>query len=143
MTVFRKSKKDLAIENRKIFIDSSILIDFLRKHNKENSRLWELKHEYGNLSISAISAFGLYASATSTQKLNDVKTLLKWFDIIDFNEDIAEEAGRKYSILKQLNKRIDYRDLFIGSSALFYDMNLATLNIDHFNRIPDLKLLIP
>ncbi len=70
------------MEDSRILIDSTILIDFLRKEKKEKSVLWGLKEEYAQLAISSISVFELYAGATNEQKINDVKTLLKWFNII-------------------------------------------------------------
>lgn len=127
--------------NRKILVDTSILIDFLRKKNKEKSSLWKLKEKYNDLTISSISVFELYAGATDNKKLADVKTILKWFDIIDFNEEIAEMSGEVFIKLKKNNKLIDYRDLFIGVSALFYNLKLSTLNIQHFDKIPELELM--
>lgn len=73
--------------NRRILIDSTLLIEFLRKRNKEKTQLWKLKEHVTDLSISAVSVFELFAGATSTEKMIDVQTLLKWFNVIDFNED--------------------------------------------------------
>ncbi len=129
------------MEHRKILIDTSILIDFLRKKNKEKSILWKLREKYDNILISSISVFELFAGATDIQKLDDVKRLLKWFDIIGFDEEIAQKSGEIFLDLKYKNKIIDYRDLFIGTSALFYNLELVTLNIKHFNKISGLKIL--
>jgi len=129
------------MENRRILVDTTVLIDFLRKEKKEKSLLWKLREKYSYIAISAISVFELFAGATDEQKENDVKVLLKWFDIIDLNEEIAEMCGKILIELRKSNKLIEYRDLFIGVSALFYDLKLVTLNIRHFDRIPELEII--
>jgi len=129
------------MENRRILVDTTILIDFLRKKKKEKSLLWKLRDEYSYIAISAISVFELFAGATDEQKENDVKVLLKWFDIIDLNEEIAEMCGKILIELRKGNKLIEYRDLFIGVTAFFYDLKLVTLNIRHFDRIPELEII--
>jgi len=129
------------MENRRILVDTTILVDFLRKRNKEKSLLWKLREEYSYIAISAISVFELFAGANDIQKENDVKVLLKWFDVIDLNDEIAEMCGKILIELKKSNQLIEYRDLFIGVSALFYDLKLVTLNIRHFNRIPELEII--
>lgn len=129
------------MEASRILIDSTILIDFLRKEKKEKSVLWRLKEAYERLAISSVSVFELYAGATSEQKMNDVKTLLKWFNIIAFTDEIAETAGEIFRQLKKDSKLIDFRDLLIASSAVFHNLNLATLNVKHFDKIPNLELV--
>ncbi len=129
------------MENRRVLVATTILIDFLRKQKKEKSRLWKLREEYQNLTISSISVFELFAGATNDQKIDDVRKLLKWFDILDFDEAIAEETGEIFKKMRRENKLIEYRDLFIGNTAVFYNMKLATLNVKHFENIPGLEIL--
>lgn len=129
------------MENNGILVDTTILIDFLRKKNKEKALLWKFKETYRNLSISSISVFELYAGAVDNRKIDDVKSLLKWLDIIEFDEELAEMAGNTFIVLKKQNKIIDYRDLFIGTTAVFYNLEIATLNIEHFANFPNIKIV--
>jgi len=129
------------MENRRVLVDTTILIDFLRKQKKEKSRLWKLREEYQYLKISSISVFELFAGAIDDQKIEDVRKLLKWFDILEFDEEIAEESGEIFKKMKKENKLIENRDLFIGTTAVFYDLTIATLNVKHFEHIPNLKIL--
>ena len=127
--------------NNGIIVDTTILIDFLRKKNKEKALLWKLKEIHKNLLISSISVFELYAGAIDNRKIKDVKSLLKWLDIVEFDEEIAEMAGNNFIALKMQNKVIDYRDLFIGTTAVFYNLGVATLNIQHFENIPNVQIV--
>ncbi len=129
------------MENSEILVDTTILINFLRKKNKEKTLLWKLKEMYDNISISAISVFELYAGAIDNKKISDVQSLLKWFEVIEFDEELGEMAGKFFIALKKRNNIIDYRDLFIGTSAVFYSLEIATLNTSHFENIPNIKIL--
>ena len=100
-----------------------------------------MREEYENSSISSISVFELYAGATDEKKITDIQSLLKWFDVLDFDKEIGEMAGKNYLIMKKLNNVIDFRDLFIGTTAVFYNLRIATLNTSHFESIPTIQIL--
>lgn len=128
------------MENRGILVDTTILIDFLRKKNKEKTLLWKLKEMYTTISISSISVFELFAGAIDNSKVKNVQLLLKWLEVVEFDEELGEMAGRIFILLKMRNKIIDFRDLFIGTTAVFYNLEIATLNINHFVNIPNIKI---
>ncbi|MBC8180339.1 type II toxin-antitoxin system VapC family toxin [candidate division KSB1 bacterium] len=128
------------MENRGILVDTTILIDFLRKKNKEKTLLWKLKEMYTTISISSISVFELFAGAIDNSKVKNVQSLLKWLEVVEFDEELGEMAGRIFILLKMRNKIIDFRDLFIGTTAVFYNLEIATLNINHFVNIPNIKI---
>jgi len=127
------------LEDRGILVDTTILVDFLRKRNKEKTLLWKLKEMYATLSISSISVFELFAGAIDNVKVKNVQSLLKWLEVIEFDEELGEMAGGIFIELKKQNKIIDFRDLFIGTTAVFYNLEIATLNISHFENIPNIK----
>ena len=129
------------MEDREILVDTSVLIDFLRKAKKDKSFLWHLKNKYANLSISAITVFELFAGATDKQKIDDIRRLLKWIQIIGFDEGVAEISGELFIDLKSNNQLIDFKDIFIAATAIFYGIELATLNVKHFARITNLRIL--
>ncbi len=103
--------------------------------------MWKLKEMYLNIFISSISVFELYAGAIDNQKIKDVQLLLKWLDVIEFDAELGEMAGKTFIVLKNQNRKIDYRDLFIGTTAVFYNLEVVTLNTTHFENIPNLKIL--
>ncbi len=75
------------------------------------------------------------------RKTKDVQSLLKWLEVVEFDEELGEMAGKVFIVLKKQNSIIDYRDLFIGTTAVFYNLEIATLNPTHFENIPDIKIL--
>ena len=125
--------------NRKILVDTSIIIDFLRKKKKEDSFLWEIK-ETNACSMSSVTLFEVLSGAKTERHFEDIKKLTKWIESIYFDDKIAEIAASIFQNLKSRNKIIEYRDIFIAATAMSHNFCLATLNINHFKRIENLVL---
>ncbi|GJQ61046.1 MAG: ribonuclease VapC [Melioribacteraceae bacterium] len=126
--------------NSKILVDTSVIIEFLRKQKKNESLLWKLKEDHSLIYISSITVFELFAGATDEQKRQDIFSLLNWLEPLPFTEELGELAGGLYIQLKKINKKIEFRDLFIGATSIFYNLELFTLNKKHFQNIPDIHL---
>ncbi len=129
------------MENRNVLIDTGILIEFLRKYNKQKSLLWKLKENNYHCFISSITTFELYAGAKTTKHLKDLELLFRWIQTIPLTFEIAKRAGMIYSKLRTQNKIIEFRDIFISATALELNFPLITLNEKHFFRIPDISIL--
>lgn len=66
--------------------------------------------------------------------------------LIDFyrKKDKQKSAFFQLTITKQLkasNKLIEVPDIFIAATACAHKLPLATLNLKHFERIEDLKII--
>ncbi len=123
-----------------LLVDTSILIDYLRKKNKRKTQFYKIVGSY-NLYVSAITLFELYAGAKDEQKMRDVKNITEYLEILPFTRNAAEKAGEIYIMLRDENKVIEVKDLFIAATALSHDFPIMTLNVKHFNRIPELSVL--
>ena len=128
------------MENRRILVDTSVIIEFLRKDKKEKSWLWKIK-ETSVCFISSITLFELLSGAKTDKQVEDIDKITKWIESIYFDDEIAMVAASMFKNLKRNNQIIDYRDIFIAATAKFCNLKLATLNISHFNRIEGLTLL--
>ncbi len=126
--------------NREVLVDTTVMIDFLRKRKKERSNLWKLKEQEINCLASTITVFELYAGAITKKHLEDLKRLFKWIEIVSFTREIAQRAAQIYRDLKSKNQMIEFRDIFIGATALELKVPLVTLNKQHFKRIKGLEL---
>ena len=127
------------MEDSRILIDTSVVIDHFRKKNKQKSLLYELAAE-NILFLSAISKFEFLVGTKLTQ-IRQTKEIIGGFYILSFNShvaDIASDIGKK---LRTKNKIIEFRDIFIAATAIANDMPLSTLNIKHFERIDALELI--
>ena len=128
------------MENRDILIDTNIIIDFLRKQNKQQSYLWRIKEADYNCIISTITVFELYAGAISSRHKEDLKKLLKWLDIQPLTTEIAQLSAEIYKELKAKNQLIEFRDIFIDATAIKINIPLLTLNKKHFIKIKGIRI---
>ncbi len=128
------------MEDRNILIDTSIIIEFLRKKEKQDTYLWKIKEKDFSCFISAITVFELYAGAITDRHKQDLEKLLRWIEIIPFTQEIAKRSAEIYKKLKAANQLIEFRDIFIGATALETELPLITLNEVHFNRIKGIKI---
>lgn len=128
------------METRDVLIDTSIIIDHLRKKSKNKSHFYRLVDNH-NLFISAVTLFELYTGATDKGRLKDIKNILTYVHILPFTSKIAKQAGEIYRSLRKENKLIEIRDIFIGATALAHNLPIMSLNEKHFNRVKELKSL--
>ncbi len=128
------------MDNRDILVDTSVIIDFLRKKDKKRSHLWRIKELDFNCLISTITAFELYAGAVSDIHKRDLQNLIKWMTVLPFTLQTAQISGDIYRELKVRNELIEFRDIFIGATAVELAVPVLTLNEKHFKRIKGVDL---
>jgi predicted nucleic acid-binding protein len=124
-----------------ILVDTSVLIDYYRKTDKEKTFMVSLVQQEYFFSISAITKYEIYSGAVQNQ-LDFWEQILQAFTIYPFDEVTVDTAVMLNSILKRKRKQIEIADLFIAATAVAQNLPLATLNKKHFERI-DALVLIP
>ena len=120
-------------------IDTSVFIEFLRAKNKAETTLFRIPEE-NQLFISAVTLYELLMGANNPEKLNDISILTDDIPVLSFNETVARKAGEIYHTLRQSNKIIEFRDIFIAATAIANNLPVKTLNTKHFSRIPNIRL---
>lgn len=130
------------MEPNSILIDTSIIIEHLRKQHKHKSVLYNILDIY-ELYTSTIVEFELFMGAMDERKREDIKKVLEKCTILPFTSEIAQKSATIYQKLKAKNQIIEVRDLFIASTAIIYDLPVMTFNTKHFSRIDTLQLRPP
>jgi len=118
-----------------IFIKNRKPIQVLeRLHNIINS----------NVFISSISVaelqYGVYNSQNIEQNHLSLVEFLAPFEIVDFDDNDAEQFGRIRTKLKKVGKLIGPYDMLIAAQAIAKNLILVTNNTKEFNRIDGLKM---
>ncbi|MDO1445665.1 type II toxin-antitoxin system VapC family toxin [Rhodocytophaga aerolata] len=126
--------------DKKLMIDTSILIDYFRKTDKANSRLVAHFRQYNRLYISSITEFEVYNGATQLHKQFWEGMLLR-LTVLDFDGKAARQAAEIVGQLRTKRKTIDKPDLFIAATAIVHGLAFDTLNLKHFVHIDNLALL--
>jgi tRNA(fMet)-specific endonuclease VapC len=125
-----------------ICLDTNILIAHKRakKAEKHNTLLYRLTTQGYRFAVSSITVYELLRGDNTDE---DVywKAMFANMEILPFDFDCAEQAGRIYKDLKQQGLLIEAEDLFIGATALQHRLKLVTTNVRHFERIEGLVLV--
>jgi predicted nucleic acid-binding protein len=127
------------LETTELLIDTSIIIEHLRKTDKRRSVLYGISHDI-ELFVSSVTLFELQAGATDTAKQQDIKSVLYGMGILPIDETVAVEAGKLYRVLKAANNQLEIRDLFIAATALANKIPILTLNRKHFELVKGVHL---
>lgn len=128
------------MDRKLICIDTSVLIDYFRKGNKRNSFLFELTETH-TFAISVITKLEILNGSNEEQRAFWDK-LFHRCEIIPLGDREVEKASSIIKKLKSQNKIIELPDILIGATAVTNNLELATLNKAHFERIDDLKLIL-
>ena len=123
-----------------VLVDTSILIDYYRKTDKEKSVWIALIRQGYSFVISAVTKYEIYSGATQSQLLF-WDSIFQQLSVISFDESCVDTSVKINANLKRKRKQIDIADLFIAATAVTHDYKLATLNKKHFDRIEELNIL--
>lgn len=127
------------MEHNRILIDTSILIDHLRKTKKDETLFYKhlSSHQYF---ISSITAFEFLIGSTPKNR-QFTESLLTELPILPFDSACVKTAATIYKQLKSQNRLISLPDIFIGATSIAHDLPLLTLNEKHFSRIENMKMV--
>jgi len=123
-----------------VLLDTSILIDYLPKGNKEKSYFFHL-FDNCELYVSIISQFEVEIGLKSQQQQREYQEMIHNMTILAVDRSCLDQAVETYNFLKSRNQRIELADLLIAATALAHRLPVATLNAKHFARIPYLQLV--
>lgn len=127
------------MEGVKFFIDTSIIISHFRKSNKSNSDFVFLAKNY-DLVTSSLCIYELINGSLNAQIQSDLTFLLKEVKKIAFSTKVASQASVIYNRLKRKSKLVPHIDIMIAATAMQINIQLATHNLKHLERIEGLKI---
>lgn len=121
-----------------MLIDSSLIIDFLRRKDKRGSWFHSLIASDKQLMVSVITQAELYAGKSVWEKKrarDELGLIFSALRILPLSEEIAISAGKIRAIYG-----VDLIDSLIAATAISKSVSLATMNYKHFKSITNLKL---
>lgn len=125
--------------DKRVMLDSTVLIEYFRKTDKNNARLVSHFKNFDKLYISSITEFEVINGA-KPEHIQFWNTLLTRITPLDFDSRAARIAAEIVKQLKTKRKSIDKPDLFIAATALAHGLTLDTNNKKHFVHIDSLDL---
>lgn len=129
------------MERERLLIDTSILIDHLRKTQKNETIFYRLASQYDYV-ISTITEFE-FSIGFSPPNRQFAAELLAKLPVLPFDSACVKTASEIYRVLKAKNQIIPLPDVFIAATAVTYDLQFLTFARKHFERVESLKLYMP
>jgi tRNA(fMet)-specific endonuclease VapC len=105
---------------KNLLLDTSIIIDFLRRNDKEHSILYRIAKEKYALYISIITHTELYAGKSVWENIDarkELQTLFSGLSVLPLESGISEKAGE---IRARYNT--DLLDAIVAASALVHSV---------------------
>lgn len=125
----------------KYLLDTDAVVNQLRGKTKIRENIIE-----DGAAISIIT-FGelLYGAEKSINRKNSLDIINGFIsdlqiEILGLNQEIMAIYAKIKKSLEEKGKKLDEFDLLIAATAISYSLPIVTLNLRHFNRIPDIQL---
>ncbi len=123
-------------------VDSDWVADYLKGRSEALHFLRSLGAE--GLAISLITYGeiyeGIYYGPDPKSHEAGFRRFLQWVDVLPLNQRIMQRFARVRGQLRKQGLLIGDPDILIAATALHHNLTLVTRNLDHFQRIADLKL---
>jgi predicted nucleic acid-binding protein len=128
----------------RVALDTSFLIDLQREHahpKRARGALAYLRANPGtNLAIPAV-ALGEYLEGFDVPDGPLASTLVRSLDVLPIDARTARLYATISRALRARGSLIGTNDLWIGVTALAADLPILTSNVEHFGRIPGLRMI--
>lgn len=133
----------------RFLIDTNIISYLMKKKHPFHKSVMNtlLNQEEGSVAISVISsceiARGIEAVVEPLKKetlLKAVQLIFSSIAVLEFNDDAAWEYGKVRTALINSGQDIGIMDSLIAAHAISQNLMLVTHNLQHFQRIPHLKV---
>ena len=123
----------------KALLDTDILSEIIKRINQRvASNAATYISFFGNYTISAISVLEVVKGWRKLQREERIQQFLAEIasmEVLSFDRDTAELAGRIYADLERIGQPIGLADSMIAAIALQYNLTLVTGNLSHYQRI--------
>ena len=127
-----------------LVLDTTILIDALRRKNAALCKIIELEEREETICTTQINALELYKGAylptKSSEDVQKVKKLLDAFIVLPINDETYECFAALSAELKLRGESINDFDELIAAIAMTNGASIVS-NDNHFMRIPGIKVI--
>lgn len=123
-----------------VLLDTDVLIELFKKKKSVVTDVKNIGEQ--NICITKISVMEMYVGALNKRELNKIRKFLNDFSKIPVSDKVFNktiELVYEYN----LSHSLYINDALIAASALYYNIELYTLNLKDFRFINGLKLYKP
>lgn len=124
-----------------LIFDTSFLIDFQRERKRGRGRAHQfLESNPDAQAYLPMTAYGEYAEGFESLEDPAFVSIVESFEMIKIDRPVAVAYARVTRSLRQRGQMIGANDIWIAATAIHRDWPLVTGNIEHFSRVPGIRL---
>jgi tRNA(fMet)-specific endonuclease VapC len=126
-----------------MLFDTAFLIDYERevKRNRPSvAHAFLVRHPDAPLYI-CIASVGEFAEGFSPGQEAECWLCLRHYTVLNLDREIGWVAGQLSRQLRASGQAIGENDVWIAATALHHRLALVTNNSQHFQRVPDLRVI--
>jgi len=123
----------------KLLSDTSVIVQFLRSSNKQESLLYKLVEQKNELFVSVITHTELWSGKSVWERekaRNELNELFSGLKLLSLDLDISKKAGE----FKARVHDTMLIDCVIAATGFVHGLDVVTLNNKDFERIKEVKL---
>ncbi len=128
---------------KQTLIDTDTLSYFFRNNSSVVSGFNAYLQEYDVINISVITHYEVLNGLIFKDAKSQLKAFNKFVElnrVLPLTKNISNKAAEIYAGLRSQGLSIGHNDTLIAGTALEYDLQLITNNLNHFKRIPKLEI---
>jgi len=126
-----------------VCLDSDILIDFLKEKDYAIKIIDKLKESDNDLCTTSVNTFELFRGVVKSKDpraIEPLNYLISYLKILNFNLNSSKKAAEIFEELMSKGETLDLADVMIASIVISNNETFITNNLNHFKRIPELKI---
>jgi tRNA(fMet)-specific endonuclease VapC len=85
--------------------------------------------------------YGAAKRGWGERRKNELRAGMRPYAVLPYTRELSHRWGELRATLEQAGEPLADNDLWIAATALYYDLPVVTNNRQHFERVPDLRLL--
>lgn len=123
-------------------LDTDRVVDWLRGRSDARELVLFLAGDGIAISLMTYGEIyaGIFRGGGRPVKENAFLDFLREAQVLPLDEAIMRRFGQVQANLRDTGQGIGVPDVLIAATALHHDLTLVTRNLDHFRRVPDLKI---
>jgi predicted nucleic acid-binding protein len=134
------------LDSQGFLLDTNVISQLTKARPNEAAMRWLGMVKPLQLHLSVITLTEIRYGTESMQKGRKRTDFEHWLDenlprmfparILHVNERVADEAGRLIAHAKKAATTPDLADILIAATAIVHGLEIATLNREHFEKLP-------
>ena len=125
-------------------LDTDVISFYLRGQVSVVQRVMQYLQHHSQLELSVMSYYELRRGLVqigATRRLQALETFVAQCRVWEVSAEVAREASLIAGNLTAAGNRLDDADVLIGATARILGIGVATGNVRHFSRIPELEVV--